>query len=178
MATAVTARPIEVIAVQPPGSRDRRRRASPRLPPPSRRAVRGPCVVAEADCTIWVPDGWTGDVGPLGALVLTRAASPSIHESRRDEGGVLLLPIWRSPLRVSRASPTRWVRCYDVPVYSPNIKERADCSAAAFTASGELLVQAEHIPVHLGAMPASVRAGRSRWSQPAGSRCATATRSC
>jgi N-methylhydantoinase B/oxoprolinase/acetone carboxylase alpha subunit len=41
---------------------------------------------------------------------------------------------------------------------SPNIKERADCSAAAFTASGELLVQAEHIPVHLGSMPASVAA--------------------
>jgi N-methylhydantoinase B/oxoprolinase/acetone carboxylase alpha subunit len=42
--------------------------------------------------------------------------------------------------------------------YSPNIKERADCSAALFTARGELLVQAEHIPVHLGSMPASVRA--------------------
>jgi N-methylhydantoinase B len=42
--------------------------------------------------------------------------------------------------------------------YSPNIKERADCSAALFTADGELLVQAEHIPVHLGSMPASVRA--------------------
>ena len=42
--------------------------------------------------------------------------------------------------------------------YSPNIKERADCSAALFTPDGELLVQAEHIPVHLGSMPASVRA--------------------
>jgi N-methylhydantoinase B/oxoprolinase/acetone carboxylase alpha subunit len=42
--------------------------------------------------------------------------------------------------------------------YSPNIKERADCSAALFMADGELLVQAEHIPVHLGSMPASVRA--------------------
>ncbi|HMC52707.1 MAG TPA: hydantoinase B/oxoprolinase family protein, partial [Acidimicrobiales bacterium] len=42
--------------------------------------------------------------------------------------------------------------------FSPNIKERADCSAALFTAQGELLVQAEHIPVHLGSMPASVRA--------------------
>jgi N-methylhydantoinase B/oxoprolinase/acetone carboxylase alpha subunit len=41
--------------------------------------------------------------------------------------------------------------------FSPNIKERADCSAALFTASGELLVQAEHIPVHLGSMPASVK---------------------
>jgi N-methylhydantoinase B len=42
--------------------------------------------------------------------------------------------------------------------YSPNIKERADCSAAAFVASGEMLAQAEHIPVHLGSMPASVAA--------------------
>jgi N-methylhydantoinase B/oxoprolinase/acetone carboxylase alpha subunit len=41
---------------------------------------------------------------------------------------------------------------------SPNIKERADCSAAVFDAAGELLGQAEHIPVHLGALPASVRA--------------------
>ncbi|MDQ4070757.1 MAG: hydantoinase B/oxoprolinase family protein, partial [Actinomycetota bacterium] len=42
--------------------------------------------------------------------------------------------------------------------FSPNIKERADCSAALFTPEGELLVQAEHIPVHLGSMPASVQA--------------------
>jgi N-methylhydantoinase B/oxoprolinase/acetone carboxylase alpha subunit/GrpB-like predicted nucleotidyltransferase (UPF0157 family) len=42
--------------------------------------------------------------------------------------------------------------------FSPNIKERADCSAALFTADGELLTQAEHIPVHLGSMPASVQA--------------------
>jgi len=42
--------------------------------------------------------------------------------------------------------------------FSPNIKERADCSAALFTPEGELLVQAEHIPVHLGSMPASVHA--------------------
>jgi N-methylhydantoinase B len=42
--------------------------------------------------------------------------------------------------------------------YSPNIKERADCSAAVFVAEGEMLAQAEHIPVHLGSMPASVAA--------------------
>lgn len=42
--------------------------------------------------------------------------------------------------------------------YSPNIKERADCSAAIFTPDGTMLAQAEHIPVHLGAMPASVTA--------------------
>lgn len=41
---------------------------------------------------------------------------------------------------------------------SPNIKERADCSCALFTAEGELLTQSESIPVHLGSMPASVAA--------------------
>src|SRR4051794_17611722 len=49
--------------------------------------------------------------------------------------------------------------------FSPNIKERADCSAALFTAGGELLVQAEHIPVHLGSMPASVRAAIDRFGE-------------
>src|SRR5690606_13753498 len=47
--------------------------------------------------------------------------------------------------------------------YSPNIKERADCSAALFTPTGEMLAQAEHIPVHLGAMPASVQAVLARF---------------
>ncbi|HZQ58666.1 MAG TPA: hydantoinase B/oxoprolinase family protein [Acidimicrobiales bacterium] len=42
--------------------------------------------------------------------------------------------------------------------FSPNIRERADCSAALFGATGELVAQAEHIPVHLGSMPASVAA--------------------
>jgi N-methylhydantoinase B len=40
--------------------------------------------------------------------------------------------------------------------YSPNIKERHDCSTAIFDADGELVMQAEHIPVHLGSMPAAV----------------------
>lgn len=41
--------------------------------------------------------------------------------------------------------------------YSPNIKERLDFSCALFLADGRLLAQAAHIPVHLGAMPASVQ---------------------
>ena len=42
--------------------------------------------------------------------------------------------------------------------YSSNIKERRDCSAALFDASGAMVAQAEHIPVHLGAMPEAVAA--------------------
>ena len=47
--------------------------------------------------------------------------------------------------------------------YSPNIKERADCSAAVFAPDGEMVSQAEHIPVHLGAMPRSVEAAIARF---------------
>jgi len=41
--------------------------------------------------------------------------------------------------------------------FSPNIKERLDFSCALFDAEGRMVAQAAHIPVHLGAMPASVR---------------------
>ncbi len=40
--------------------------------------------------------------------------------------------------------------------FSPNIKERRDFSCAIFDSSGQLLAQAAHIPVHLGAMPDTV----------------------
>jgi N-methylhydantoinase A/oxoprolinase/acetone carboxylase beta subunit len=65
--------PIEVVAL----------RASVRTGPlvdtdalgaPARASAAGPCVLAEPDCTIWVPEGWRAEPGAAGALVLTRAA--------------------------------------------------------------------------------------------------------
>lgn len=46
--------------------------------------------------------------------------------------------------------------------YSPNIKERLDFSCAIFNAAGEMVAQAAHIPVHLGAMPISVKTAIDR----------------
>jgi N-methylhydantoinase B len=42
--------------------------------------------------------------------------------------------------------------------FSANIKERRDCSTGLFAEDGRMIIQAEHIPVHLGAMPDAVRA--------------------
>src|ERR687886_1594213 len=42
--------------------------------------------------------------------------------------------------------------------FSANIKERRDCSTALFAVDGRMVAQAEHIPVHLGAMPDAVAA--------------------
>jgi len=50
--------------------------------------------------------------------------------------------------------------------YSANIKERRDCSTALFDERGRMIVQAEHIPVHLGAMPEAVAAVRARDPAP------------
>lgn len=38
-------------------------------------AVEGPQVVARQDCTVWVPEGWRGEPGALGTLVLRRSAT-------------------------------------------------------------------------------------------------------
>jgi N-methylhydantoinase B len=45
--------------------------------------------------------------------------------------------------------------------FSPNIKERRDCSTAIFDADGRMVVQSASIPVHLGAMPEAVAAVRA-----------------
>ncbi len=63
--------PIEVIAL-----RSRASGAIPiryeDLPTPSRPTVRGPAVLEESDCTVWIPPGWVGEAGGGGALVLRR----------------------------------------------------------------------------------------------------------
>ncbi len=50
--------------------------------------------------------------------------------------------------------------------FSPNIKERRDCSTAIFDAGGRMVVQSASIPVHLGAMPEAVEAARARGAAP------------
>jgi N-methylhydantoinase B len=52
--------------------------------------------------------------------------------------------------------------------HSANIKERRDCSTALFDAAGEMVMQAEHIPVHLGSMPAAVAAVLDREQRQGG----------
>src|SRR6185503_17298680 len=50
--------------------------------------------------------------------------------------------------------------------FSANIKERRDCSTAVFDERGRMIAQAEHIPVHLGAMPDAVAAVAAHEPEP------------
>jgi N-methylhydantoinase A/oxoprolinase/acetone carboxylase beta subunit len=66
--------PIEVVALRARASR-RSPLAVADLPAPARARVIGPRVVAEPDCTMWVPEGWVAEPGPTGAWLLSRSGS-------------------------------------------------------------------------------------------------------
>ncbi len=118
--------------------------------------VVGPAVIAEEDCTVWVADGWAAEVHESGSWLLRR------EEVVSGAGGAASPPYDPSTLAVLIARLTGVAEEMQAVLRraasSPNIKERADCSCALFTAEGELLTQSESIPVHLGSMPASVAA--------------------
>ena len=124
------------------------------LPSRSRRGAIGPAVLAEPDCTIWVPEGWRADPGEGGALLLRRVGRGMAAVSGgRDRFDPATLQVWIARLTGVAEEMSAVLRRAS---FSPNIKERADCSSALFSPEGELVVQAENIPVHLGSMPASV----------------------
>src|SRR5689334_23487907 len=52
--------------------------------------------------------------------------------------------------------------------FSPNIKERRDYSCAVFDGDGEVAAMGDHMPVHLGSMPMSVRAAVDKLALAAG----------
>src|SRR5438552_9318420 len=52
--------------------------------------------------------------------------------------------------------------------FSPNIKERRDYSCAVFDSSGQAIAMGDHMPVHLGSMPMSVRAATDALTLEAG----------
>jgi N-methylhydantoinase B len=77
------------------------------------------------------------------------------HRGRSDELDPIALEIFKN-LFISVAEEMGVT--LGRTAYSPNIKERRDFSCACFVGDGQMIAQAAHIPVHLGAMPASVRA--------------------
>jgi N-methylhydantoinase A/oxoprolinase/acetone carboxylase beta subunit/N-methylhydantoinase B/oxoprolinase/acetone carboxylase alpha subunit len=123
----------------------------------------GPTVVALPEATLVVPAGWHGQTDATGTVILERAS-----ERRPDDASaVATSPAPHAPLdpiALQVATGALRAACEEMgavlvrSAHSANIKERRDCSTALFDAHGEMVMQAEHIPVHLGAMPAAVEA--------------------
>lgn len=122
------------------------------LTPGSR--VTGPALIIEDNQTIVVEPGWQAQITALDHVLLTR------HErARRDmamgttEADPILLEVF-SNLFMSIAEQMGVT--LQNTAQSVNIKERLDFSCAVFDASGALVANAPHMPVHLGSMDRSV----------------------
>ncbi|HZK06550.1 MAG TPA: hydantoinase B/oxoprolinase family protein [Actinomycetaceae bacterium] len=115
--------------------------------------VVGPAVVAEDNATTVVDEGWRATVTPLGDLRLERIAERQVDAVRATVDPVMLEIFNNLFMSVAEQMGVR----LEQTAQSVNIKERLDFSCALFDASGHLIANAPHIPVHLGSMGTSVR---------------------
>lgn len=116
-------------------------------------SLAGPALVAERHSTTLVEAGWHGTVHRSGALIL----------DRQDGGGVSAAappPSVRIELFSNRfaAIAAEMGEMLRRTAISTNVKERLDFSCALLDPGGRLVVNAPHIPVHLGSLGECVRA--------------------
>ena len=117
--------------------------------------IAGPALVREANATTVIEPGWTAEVTALDHMILRRTeALPSRVSADSERPDPVLLELFNN-LFMNVAEQTGAV--LQNTSMSVNIKERLDFSCAIFDADGNLVANAPHVPVHLGAMGESVR---------------------
>ena len=125
----------------------------------------GPAIVCEMASTTVIDPGWRAEVLSGGELLVSdrQAASESPSTKPTDSGpwalsfhspDPVLLEIFNN--HFAGIADQMGITLRNT-AGSVNVKERLDFSCAIFTARGELVVNAPHIPVHLGAMGETVR---------------------
>jgi 5-oxoprolinase (ATP-hydrolysing) len=115
--------------------------------------VTGPAIVAEANATTVVDDGWQATMMRTGHLLAERVVAPS-QANASTEADPVLLEIFNN-LFMSIAEQMGFR--LEATAQSVNIRERLDFSCALFDPDGNLVANAPHIPVHLGSMGTTVK---------------------
>ncbi|MEK6800258.1 MAG: hydantoinase B/oxoprolinase family protein [Planctomycetota bacterium] len=114
----------------------------------------GPCVVIESISTIVVDKGFRVEVLPTGDLLMTDVAGAPREARVSTKLDPIQLELFnRRFASVAERMGTTLRRT----AMSVNVKDRLDFSCAVFTAGGDLVVNAPHIPVHLGGMSDCVK---------------------
>jgi 5-oxoprolinase (ATP-hydrolysing) len=119
----------------------------------------GPAIVAEANGTTVIDDGWGARVNEHGHLVIERVCEAAAAV-RGESGAALRSP---DPVRLEVFNrlfmhiAEQMGTVLQNTALSVNIRERLDFSCALFDADGRLVSNAPHMPVHLGSMGESVR---------------------
>ncbi len=125
-------------------------------------SITGPAVLLDPNSTVVVPDGWRATVSQEGGLIIHADAAetslPAVTGSASEQSPAC------DPLKLELFNNRFMFIAEQMGVVleqtaqSVNIRERLDFSCALFTASGELIANAPHVPVHLGSMSHSVQA--------------------
>ena len=124
-----------------------------RLSPGAR--LRGPALIVEEHCATVVEAGWTAGVDGERAILMHRPKeAPGITESHRTSSAAVELELFTSRFGALVEEMGEQLRRTAV---STNIKERLDFSCALLDPDGQLVVNAPHIPVHLGSLGLCVR---------------------
>ncbi|WP_033353297.1 hydantoinase B/oxoprolinase family protein [Kitasatospora aureofaciens] len=117
------------------------------------RTVAGPAVIAEANATTVVDDGWRATVTPAGHLLVEHVGART-EEAVTTTADPVLLEVFNS---LFTAIAQQMGARLESTAQSVNIKERLDFSCALFDPDGNLVANAPHIPVHLGSMGTTVK---------------------
>ncbi|WP_374396773.1 hydantoinase B/oxoprolinase family protein [Tabrizicola sp.] len=116
--------------------------------------IAGPAVISEATATTVVEPGWEAVVDGQANLILRRVAAVARPPAAGTEVDPVLLEVFNN-LFMSVADQMGATLANTA--WSVNIKERLDFSCAIFDASGDLVANAPHVPVHLGSMSHAVK---------------------
>jgi 5-oxoprolinase (ATP-hydrolysing) len=125
-------------------------------------AMDGPAIILQKHSTVVLEPGWRGEVLSGRELLATRHVAESLRDSDsrvgetrpRGTADPIELEIFNNHFAGIAEQMGIALRNTSVSV---NVKERLDYSCAIFTAEGDLVVNAPHVPVHLGAMSETVR---------------------
>jgi 5-oxoprolinase (ATP-hydrolysing) len=135
---------------------------------PSGVSIQGPGVVLSTGSTTTVDEGWTVQASLDGTLRLQSAGSPGNHPATHQPerwswtAGLSTTkscdPVLREVLSQRFAGiASQMGIVLEQTAISINIKERRDFSCAVFDAQGNLIANAPHVPVHLGAMGQTIQ---------------------
>ncbi len=122
--------------------------------------ITGPAIIAEAIATIVIEPGWRAEITAHDNILLhwqgTKAAGETAPTETSDY--TIADPVELELFNNAFASiAAQMGATLERTALSTNVKERLDFSCAIFTPEGELVVNAPHIPVHLGAMSECVK---------------------
>ncbi len=117
-------------------------------------AVLGPALILEDTGTTVVEPGWRAAADPALNLILERTVPLPARTAMGTDVDPIMLEVFNSRFMACAEQMGEALRA---TAYSVNIKERLDFSCAIFDATGALIANAPHIPVHLGSMGESIR---------------------